>query len=119
MTKQKALILRLINESDQHPTAEQVFALAKAEMPAIVRATVYNNLNTLTAEKRIRRITLHGDADRYDSVHVPHEHLICACCGKISDLSLGDLLPELCERTGLELLSYQLNLEYLCPSCRK
>ena len=35
MTKQRALILRLIQESDQHPTAEQIYEQARREMPGI------------------------------------------------------------------------------------
>ena len=58
MTKQKRLILDIINNSCAHYTAEEIFALAQRQMPSIARATVYNNLNTLLKENLIRKICL-------------------------------------------------------------
>ena len=48
MTKQRKLILDIINSSDRHLTAEEVFFIAKEQMPGIAMATVYNNLNYLS-----------------------------------------------------------------------
>ena len=57
MTRQRALILRLIRESGEHPTAEEIYRKAKEEMPGIALATVYNNLNHLAQEGEIRKIS--------------------------------------------------------------
>ena len=118
MTKQRQLIKNIVISSKCHPTAEQVFLKAKTVMPSIVMATVYNNLNALTAAGEIRRVTVCGEADRYDNVEIPHEHLKCDKCGKISDIIIGDLFSELAERTGIQITSYELNLHYICGGCR-
>lgn len=118
MTKQRALIYQIVKESSRHLTAEEIFALALAKMPSIVRATVYNNLNALTEQGLIRRVKAFGQPDRYDRNLSEHDHLICEGCGKISDITIGDLKQELSERAGIEITGYELNLHYLCPACR-
>ena len=45
MTKQRKLILDIINNSDRHLTAEEVFFIAKEQMHGMAMATVYINPN--------------------------------------------------------------------------
>ena len=118
MTKQRKLVMDIIENSCCHPTAEQVFLKAKEQISGIARATVYNNINYLLDEGLIRRISVIGQADRFDNVRIPHEHIKCDKCNKITDIFLGDMLDELKNKTGLKLTSYELNLHYVCDSCR-
>ena len=108
----------IIENSCCHPTAEQVFLKAKEQISGIAMATVYNNINYLLDEGLIRRISVIGQADRFDNVRIPHEHIKCDKCNKITDIFLGDMLDELKNKTGLKLTSYELNLHYVCDSCR-
>lgn len=57
-------------------TAEQIFLELKKEEPKVVLATVYNNVNGLCREGRIRRISVEGQPDRYDKIQ-RHDHLVC------------------------------------------
>ena len=91
MTKQKQLISDIINSSCQHYTAEQIFAETKKVMPRIALGTIYNNLNALLKENKIRRLSLSGQADRFDKINPVHDHLICSHCGKSSDIRVSDL----------------------------
>ena len=56
MTQYAKMILELINQSDGHLTAEQLFLELKKKAPKVVQATVYNNLNTLCQEGLIRKV---------------------------------------------------------------
>ena len=47
MAKYSELLLEIILQSKEHPTAEQIFIEAKKRNPKIVQATVYNNLKNL------------------------------------------------------------------------
>ena len=47
MTKQRQLVLSVIQQSEKHLSAEEVYVLVKKQLPSIVLATVYNNLNAL------------------------------------------------------------------------
>ena len=102
-----------------HLTAEEIYLLAKAELPSISMATVYNNLGALAAEGKIRRLHIVGQADRYDRSTAPHEHLVCDTCGEIADYEMPDFSKELCRRIGCDVLSYELNIHYLCQTCRE
>lgn len=119
MTKQRKLIFDIVNTSCSHPTVEQIFEIAKQQMPGIVMATVYNNINALTEAGKIRRITCHGEPDRYDNACLPHEHLKCSECGSVTDIFLEncDMLEELKQKTGHNILSYELNMYYICGKC--
>lgn len=117
MTRQRALILNLINETREHPTAERVYEMAKAQMPTMVLATVYNNLNALTEQGLIRRLHTYGSPDRYDNVMVSHDHMVCDRCGAIADVFAPSILSELQKNTGKDITSYELILHYVCDDC--
>ena len=57
-------ILEIISSSHSHMTAEQIFFALKQSCPSVVLATVYNNLNTLYAQEKIRKISVAGYPDR-------------------------------------------------------
>ena len=118
MTKQKQLILNIINNARQHYTAEQIFALAQKLMPSIVRATVYNNLNVLLKDNLIRKICLPNQIDCYDKTLQEHDHLVCAKCGRISDIVVSGVKDDIERQLNGELISYSLNINYICKNCK-
>lgn len=117
MTKNAKRILDLINQSNEHMTAEQIFLELKKTESKVVLATVYNNLNTLYQEGRIRKLSLEGAPDRYDKIR-RHDHLVCKKCGALSDITFSDMTRELESQLGEGILSYDLKVFYLCPKCR-
>ena len=118
MTKYAEQILTLIHESDGHMTAEQIFLELKKTEPKVAQATIYNNLNTLCQKGLIRRMTIEGSPDRYDKIR-KHDHLVCQRCGALSDINFQDLTVSLEDQLGEGIISYDLKVFYLCPTCRK
>ncbi|MBQ9327277.1 MAG: transcriptional repressor [Solobacterium sp.] len=118
MARYAQQILDLVNGSDTHPTAEQIYEQMKQTSPSIVLATVYNNLNRLCEEGKLRRIRMEGGTDRYDKVF-RHDHLVCERCGALSDVMLEDITDSLQKQLKETVLSYDLRIRYLCPDCRK
>lgn len=118
MTKYAKKILEIVESSRSHLTAEQVFEQLREAYPSVVLATVYNNLNRLWEEGRIRKISVEGTPDRYDRI-VRHDHLVCRKCGRLLDVDLGDLTEQLEKKAGIPILSYDLKLVFLCEACRK
>ena len=118
MTKYEKQIYEIVNKLAGHLTADQIFAELKRTYPSVSLATVYNNLNRLWEENRIRKVSLEGMADRYDRIR-RHDHLVCKKCGRLLDVDLGDLTAQLEEKAGISILSYDLKLLYLCEACRK
>jgi len=118
MTKYGEKILEIIEASRSHLTAEQVFAQLRKTYPQVVLATVYNNLNRLWEEERIRKVSVEGMPDRYDRI-ARHDHLVCKGCGKLLDVDLEDMTSMLEKQVGIPILAYDLKLVYLCEECRR
>ncbi len=116
MTKNAKYILEIINRSNNHLTAEQIYQLLKEQNPSVVRATVYNNLSYLYKQGLIRKISVEGYSDRYDKI-LRHDHLVCRRCGKLSDVLLEDLTERLQSQIGISMLSYDLKINYICDEC--
>ena len=110
-------ILEIISSSHAHMTAEQVFFTLKQEYPGVVLATVYNNLNILCQQGKIRKISVEGCPDRYDR-NTRHDHLVCRRCGSLADIHLEDITAQLEQQTGFAIDGYDLKIQYLCPRCR-
>ena len=111
-------ILEIVENSRSHMTAEQIFEQLRQSCPQVVLATVYNNLNRLWKEGRIRKVSVEGSPDRYDRIQ-RHDHLVCKRCGRLVDVDLGDLTAQLERQVGFSILAYDLKLLYLCEECRK
>ena len=111
-------ILEIVENSRSHMTAEQIFEQLLQSCPQVVLATVYNNLNRLWKEGRIRKVSVEGSPDRYDRI-LRHDHLVCKRCGRLVDVDLGDLTAQLERQVGFSILAYDLKLLYLCEECRK
>ena len=110
-------ILEIVNTANAHMTAEQVFFALKQQYPSVVLATVYNNLNSLHQQGKIRKISVEGRADRYDR-NTRHDHLVCRRCGSLRDIYLSDITAELERQAGFPIEGYDLKIQYLCPQCR-
>lgn len=110
-------VLEIVNNAAAHLTAEQVYLTLKQQYPGVVLATVYNNLNSLFEQGKIRRISVEGQPDRYDR-NTRHDHLVCRRCGALADVHLADLTADLERQTGISIEGYDLKIQYLCPRCR-
>jgi Fe2+ or Zn2+ uptake regulation protein len=119
MTKQRELIIQILKSNDRHLTADEIFFLAKLQMPSIAMATIYNNLNALNDAGLIRRLHIDGVADCFDKIMEPHDHLLCDKCGKITNITLPSLSDTLENAVGSEIESYELTVHYVCPECRQ
>ena len=118
MTKYEKAIYDIVVSSHEHLMVNQVYEKLKGRYPGVVPATVYNNLNKLWSCGFIRKVSIEGLPDRYDSVQ-KHDHLVCKQCGKISDICFEDLTLPLSNQLGQDFLFYDLKVYYLCPECRE
>lgn len=117
MRKYAAEILYIVNASCEHLTAEKIFFEVKKKFPSIVLASVYNNLNTLTQQGLIKKVSLDGQPDRYDKIK-KHDHLVCSKCGKLADFEFGDLTENLVGQLHSAVFGYDLKVFYECPECK-
>jgi hypothetical protein len=66
LTPQREAVLRAVRERMDHPTANEIFVSARAILPTISYATVYNSLRYLREEGLVREISFGDSASRYD-----------------------------------------------------
>ena len=121
-TKQRQVVLRVIRESEEHLTANEVFDDARRLLPGISFATVYNSLRYLKQKGLIGEIRFGTDATRYDRKLTRHDHALCNNCGKLVDLELSipvALIEEAATLSKFNAESIELTLRGLCPECSK
>lgn len=101
-TPQRELVYQSILARRDHPTAEEIFARVKAEMPTISLATIYNCLETLIECRLVRAVHFERASTRYCPNLVPHAHFHDSKTGVTHDIDLPEelltalkkLLPE-------------------------
>lgn len=118
MTKYEKAIYDIINASHAHLTANEVFEKLKLRFPTVVLATVYNNLTKICEAGLIRKVSVEGMPDRYDTIK-KHDHLVCKQCGRIVDVALEDLTVPLRDQLGDDFLYYDLKVYFLCSECKR
>jgi Fur family peroxide stress response transcriptional regulator len=121
LTPQRRAVLRVITESAEHPTANEIFEAARRELPSISFATVYNSLKYLKEAGLVREIHFGKGSSRYDGETERHDHAVCSRCGKLVDFDLAEtpqLIRAAARRSRFKPESIHLTLVGLCPDCQ-
>ncbi len=126
-SKQRELILNIVRDNPLHLTAGEVWSKAVEVMPSLGIATVYRNLNALSAAGEIRRVPgEEGACDRFDAMTCEHYHMRCRGCGRIFDLEVKNdndaqiMKDTVCRAFGLSAEAATLNsvlINGLCADC--
>ncbi len=119
-TRQRAAVYSYLRSSECHPTAEQVFAAVRQQLPHVSLATIYKALEALVTAGLAARIADGNGPARYDGRGDAHYHYRCERTGQVRDLPLDydpglieKIAPELIEelrRQGFQLTGHRLEL---------
>ena len=122
-SRQREEIIKTVQESYDHPTAEEIYLSVKTKDPDVSRSTVYRNLGVLVENNLINKISMLVSPDRYDAVREKHNHAICTKCGKVFDFKYDfeyeKLKKMILKQTGVEISEKGIALEGICNSCKK
>jgi len=94
LTPQRIMILSAIENSDDHISAEEIYAQVVAKYPNVNISTVYRTLELLKRLGLVTETDLGEGRVRYhpaDKGH--HHHLVCKECGAIIDLDESVMAP--------------------------
>ena len=92
-TPQREVVYNVLLKKRDHPTADEVYARVRAEMPTISLATVYNCLEALVQCNLVRSVNFERGPTRYCPNLRPHAHFHDEQTGKTHDIDLpADLL---------------------------
>jgi Fur family peroxide stress response transcriptional regulator len=87
-TPQREVIYSILTKKRDHPTADEVYARVKSEMPSISLATVYNCLEALVAHNLVRQVNFERGPTRYCPNLQPHAHFHDEATGSTHDVDL-------------------------------
>jgi Fur family ferric uptake transcriptional regulator len=126
LTPQREATVRVLLENEEdHLSAEDVFLLVKEKAPEIGLATVYRTLELLSELHVVEKLNFGDGVARYDlrstSNKHHHHHLICVRCGSVDEIMDDWLLP-LEERLATEyqfkVLDHRLDFHGICWRCK-
>lgn len=120
-TKQKEAILRVLNNTRAHPTADLIYEEVRKEIPNISKGTVYRNLKVLQESREVSELNLKGTLSRFEAQQESHYHFRCEQCGQVIDVDVPvdkKLNQAAANRTGFTIYCHQLEFRGLCRDCQ-
>lgn len=118
---QRQLILETIRNTPQLMTAAQIYNLTRKSCPHLSLGTVYRNLNQLVEAGSLRRVSVPGEADRFDRDPEARQHLYCVRCRRVvrMDLRPGALHELALSCPGIRVEDEDLIVTGLCGDCAR
>jgi Fur family transcriptional regulator, ferric uptake regulator len=126
LTRQRQILLELIDKSGQHLDAERLYTMAKEQDPKLNRVTVYRTLKMLKEGGLVDELDLMhigGDQHYYETrLKQEHAHIICLRCGKVEEF-FGEPLQRLRKQIeihlGFEVLLARTEVGGYCSHCQR
>jgi Fur family ferric uptake transcriptional regulator len=132
LTVAREAIIHVLERTDAHVSAEDIYMAVHPEYPAIGLTTIYRTLDLLQQTGIISKFEFgHGRAkfelsEKYSSKK-HHHHLICRRCRKIIDYS--DFINEeidyiqkteegLKKKYNFDISDHEINFYGLCEACK-
>lgn len=108
---QRIAVAQYVLSTEEHPSAEQVFATVSANFPMISRATIYNTLNLFVEKGLLREMHIAPGKVVFDPNLSRHHHFIDEDSGAISDIDWHQLeVSNLGSLKAYEINDYQVIL---------
>ena len=122
ITPQRLAIVKILAESEGHPSVEDIHGRIKKAFPTMSLATVYRNIVLLKSFGEVLELGFPDGSNRYDgNKPTPHPHVICIRCKKIVDPdldSLDEMTEEVASETDFTILTHRLDFFGICRDCR-
>ena len=119
-TNQRVEILDFLKKFNGHPTVEDVYEGVRKKLTRISKATVYKNLRFLSEKGLVKEVNIKG-VSRFEANLIPHHHIICIGCGKISDYESEELTEHSLRIAGeidnFEVETTETNFYGICKDC--
>ena len=122
ITPQRLAILKVLAQSDGHPSVEGIYEQVKPDFPTSSLATIYKNIAVLKHLEQVLELGFSDDSNRYDgNKPYDHPHVVCTICKTILDPEISvveDLTQELMRKTGFSITRHRLDFFGICPDCQ-
>jgi Fur family ferric uptake transcriptional regulator len=126
LTRQRQILLDLIDKSGQHLDAERLYLMAKEHDPKLNRVTVYRTLKMLKEGGLVDELDLmhvEGEQHYYETrMKQEHAHIICLRCGKVEEF-FGEPLQKLRKQVeahfGFQVILARTEVGGYCSHCQR
>ena len=114
MTEQRRIVAQVLEDSQDHPDVEELYARALKLDPRISIATVYRSVKLFEESGILEKLEFGDGRARYeDAERDHHDHLIDMNCGEVIefiDPDIEALQEKIAERLGYRLKGHRLEL---------
>ena len=114
MTGQRRVIAQVLEDSDDHPDAEELHARASNRDPRISLATVYRTVRLFEEQGILEKLKFGDGRARYeDAERAHHDHLIDLKSGEVIefvDEEIEELQEKIARKLGYELCGHRMEL---------
>src|SRR5262245_24432725 len=125
LTRQRQVLLELIDTTGEHLDAERLYQMAKEKDAKLNRVTVYRTLKMLKEGGLVDELDLMhygGDQHYYETrLKQEHAHVICLRCGKVEEF-FGEPLQKLRRQVeatfGFQILIARTEIGGYCAHCQ-
>jgi Fur family transcriptional regulator, ferric uptake regulator len=125
LTRQRQVLLDLIDGSGQHLDAETLYNLARQKDAKLNRVTVYRTLKMLKESGLVDELDLlHKDGDQHyyeTKMKREHAHIICLDCGKVEEYfgePLSKMRKEVEDSLGFAVAVMRTEIGGYCSHCQ-
>jgi Fe2+ or Zn2+ uptake regulation protein len=122
-TNQRALLLAIIRQGDEHMDAFELYRRAQEKEPRISLSTVYRTLQKFKELGLVEEVHLGEGHHHYEIKHgSEHHHLVCLGCGRVVEFVCPmscNLKENIANSTGFEITESTVRMTGYCPECRK
>ena len=122
-TRQRQLILEIIEQADRHVDADEIYRQARQKSPSISLSTVYRNLQLFKELRLVEEHQLDGMRRYYESTSSSkHHHMVCLGCGRVFEFtcpSTERIKSRLSREEGFKVTGVDVRLVGYCPQCQQ
>lgn len=110
-------IMEYLLSNRTHPTVDAIYSDLVVKMPTLSKTTIYSTLKLLEEHKTISELTIDKKTAHYDGIMDPHSHFLCKKCGRIIDVPLPAVKPDI---FGDEFVVEEADVYYrgMCKQCK-
>ena len=125
LTVQRRLLFTNLDSLSEHPTAEDLFLLAREKDPDLNLSTVYRTLRWLEAENLVSaRVFDEGRRqERFDpALPSEHHHFMCTSCRNVIEFDsslFSSIKSQFQELNGARVTTGSIMLYGLCANCHQ
>jgi Fur family ferric uptake transcriptional regulator len=133
LTEPRRVILRVLTETRQHLSAEEIYIQGHKAYPNVGLTTVYRTLELLEGMGIVNKLHFGDGRSRYELIESPmtpghHHHLVCTVCKRAIDYDdfvdeelglLKKVERELSRKHDFQIAGHAIEFFGKCSRCRK